>query len=897
MLSPNDTLDLQKTAGSEPIPGYRLVEPLGSGGFGEVWKCEAPGGLFKAIKFIHNDSHPLLSNTPSGAEQELRALQHVKSIRHPFLLSMDRVEHVGNDLVIVMELADRSLHDLLVEYQKQGLPGIPRDELLLYMLEVAEVLDLMNQEYGLEHLDIKPRNLFLVGRHIKVADFGLVNSLAERNGQSKAPFQLGAITPLYASPESFLGQISIFSDQYSLGIVYHELLTGKMPFSGKNFRQLAMQHAQSPPDLTALPESDRELVARVLAKNPRDRFPNCMEFVHALYHQRQETSPLPESGRGTASIQPARTQEIIFKARKHTPSCVPPPTIGRDQVPPSRALSPNEKTGHPFTLEEHQFLECLGSSPLGEMWRTQTPDGTSWLVKLVNTFLPEQAGEFQEVLARFRQLTHPGLVPTAYLPRDPTRLALISPDLPETLATRFQQCRTQNLSGIPRLELLDLLTEVAQTLDEIGHAAEVYHLGLSPYSVLMGSGRTLVADHGLVQWLWLPAKRDLTQISGLYASPELLKGQLTPSADQYSLALLFYELLTGIHPLAKQTRRQMDLRRASGSFGLDLVSTTDQFILLKALAANPERRFPCCRDLMESLRAGAVILSSRATPEESASTGNTPRADSAVIATGETLRADALENASVTTPAEAEPQETMRKVITSVVDQAKGTLDLRTFRGIRYLLTPGQAVEHSCYARIVPGTTLLKLAGFRDEWGIETVEESPDHFHYRVDLTRGRFLGRLLGNQPVLEISGDMVPPPNRHTVMTRVDLRINVSGCPEKQRTQMLKKTAPVMIESLRTTLHAGPERREHPRWSFPGPLTLAPLDGSAPDNPWIAEGKDISLGGLGFYLPMEPTTAYLTVQLQSTDEVDPLAIPVHIVRVHPCQDGRWDVGVRFLV
>src|ERR1700722_4195257 len=105
-------------AGEEPLTGYRLLEPLGQGGFGEVWKCEAPGGLVKAIKFVAGQSRHI-SDEPRAATQELRALQHIKSIRHPFLLSLDRVEIVDGDLVIVMELAERSLESLLARYRSE----------------------------------------------------------------------------------------------------------------------------------------------------------------------------------------------------------------------------------------------------------------------------------------------------------------------------------------------------------------------------------------------------------------------------------------------------------------------------------------------------------------------------------------------------------------------------------------------------------------------------------------------------------------------------------------------------------------------------------------------------------------------------------------------------------
>src|SRR6266542_5054583 len=233
------SMPIVKQPFAEPIPGYRLVEPLGSGGFGEVWKCEAPGGLCKAIKFVYGNLEGLEADS-AQAEEELRAIERVKSIRHPFLLSMDRVESIAGELVIVTELADRNLHELLLECQKAGLTGIPRGELLGYLREAAEVLDLMNQEHGLQHLDVKPRNLFLVCNHVKVADFGLVNSLSVSGG-----VKIGAVTPLYAAPEIFLGTISPRSDQYSLAVTYQELLTGTLPFQGKNSRQLLLLHTSA----------------------------------------------------------------------------------------------------------------------------------------------------------------------------------------------------------------------------------------------------------------------------------------------------------------------------------------------------------------------------------------------------------------------------------------------------------------------------------------------------------------------------------------------------------------------------------------------------------------------------------------------------------------------------
>ncbi|HVJ83904.1 MAG TPA: serine/threonine-protein kinase, partial [Planctomycetia bacterium] len=251
-------------ANQEPIPGYRLIERLGVGGFGEVWKCHAPGGLQKAIKFV-------FANAASAEEcRELKGLERIKEIRHPFILNVERIDVVDGKLFIVMELADRDLSHRLEACIAQGLPGIPREELLGYMDEAAEALDLMNVEHDVQHLDIKPSNLFLIGGHVKVADFGLAKEF-----EGVQASVTGGMTPVYAAPETFNGYVTRNTDQYSLAIVYQELLTGARPFPGPSPPQLMMQHLTGSPDLASLPPSDRPIVGRALAKNADERYGSC----------------------------------------------------------------------------------------------------------------------------------------------------------------------------------------------------------------------------------------------------------------------------------------------------------------------------------------------------------------------------------------------------------------------------------------------------------------------------------------------------------------------------------------------------------------------------------------------------------------------------------------------
>ncbi|MCS6865555.1 MAG: tubulin-like doman-containing protein [Gemmataceae bacterium] len=329
-------------AHTEPIPGYRLLHRLGAGGFGEVWKCEAPGGIHKAIKIIHGDLRSRDNDLVRYAEQELKALKRVKQVRHPYLLALDRYDIVEGRLMIVMELADCNLWDRFRQCREQGLPGIPRPELLTYMREIAEVLDLFNDEFQLQHLDIKPQNLFLLYNHIKVADFGQVKDL-----QNWVAQVTGGITPVYAAPETFDGIITRYCDQYSLACVYQELLTGVRPFDGASMNQLFVQHTSGLPNLEPSPPADRPALLRALAKRPEDRWPSVTQFIHALAGDMALPGLLSptltdvETPRDPQLVETNTTDSLIEVSIPESPSTTP----GEDGGVPIFTPAPPELTG------------------------------------------------------------------------------------------------------------------------------------------------------------------------------------------------------------------------------------------------------------------------------------------------------------------------------------------------------------------------------------------------------------------------------------------------------------------------------------------------------------------------------------------------------------------------
>jgi serine/threonine protein kinase len=311
------------------VGGFLIKHKLGEGGMGEVY-------LAKQLSLERDVALKIL---PSRFTREnsfvvrfLKEVHYQAKLDHPNIVTAyDAGEDGGVYFMAMAYVPGQTLEEWL---DREG--TLSEKDALQVVRQVAKALEYASVEKGILHRDIKPANIMLTpSLHAKVLDMGLSKNTLEKQSTTLADTLMG--TPNYMSPEQIdhPQDLDTRSDMFSLGMTLYHMLTGQIPFEESGYLKTLQRHAreklEDPRDLMpGITQGAAHLLARMLARNPEDRYPDWQRFLDDL-HLVSSHKGIPEVPEGESTLDlnpppaPEKTKVVVHESPNPHRSSIPPP--------------------------------------------------------------------------------------------------------------------------------------------------------------------------------------------------------------------------------------------------------------------------------------------------------------------------------------------------------------------------------------------------------------------------------------------------------------------------------------------------------------------------------------------------------------------------------------------
>ena len=564
------------------VSHYKIVEKLGEGGMGAVFKAEDT----KLRRAVALKCLPLqLASDEKVKQRFLHEAQASSALNHPNIATIFYMfEEEGQEFICMEYVEGQTLTELI------GSDPLPINRALEIAIQVADGLSEAHKK-GIIHRDIKADNIMITPRGlIKIMDFGLAK-LKGVSHLTRTGSTLGTIA--YMSPEQAQGlEVDLRTDIFSLGVVFYEMLAAKRPFRGEHEAAILYSLLNEDPEpIEISPQTVVPAITTILQKS--------LEKDTAYRYQTMEEM--------LADLRAARK---IFEG---TPT---PSTPGQDITPVMEGISlgtemldPEQLIGQ--TIGNYQVIEEIGRGGMGIVYKALQ---ISLNREVALKVLPKQFTLDAEFLHRFRRearaaagLNHPNIVQIYEIGQQ----SGINFFVMEYVEGVNLKNLIEQEAPFPLLKAIDIIWDTCNALD-FAHTHGVIHRDIKPHNIMISKiGETKVFDFGIARAADSAGLTTTGTSIGTpqYMSPEQARGEkeMDGRADLYSLGIVFYEMIVGMVPFEGSTavgtmyRHVNEIPDPPSKVNPDVPEELNR-IVMKTLQKEKEKRYQTGAEMIDDLR-------------------------------------------------------------------------------------------------------------------------------------------------------------------------------------------------------------------------------------------------------------------------------------------------------